>query len=111
MSNYRKLIVAILGAVVLGLQGAMTDGSMSVAEWVVLGAAILNAFGTWLVPETELLATAKTWVNGLVLGAGVVVPLLPDGLTQQEIWTVAIAVLTGAGVLAAHNHPTDIAGR
>ena len=111
MSNYWKLAAAILGAVVFALQGALTDSSMSVAEWVVLGAAVLNVFGTWLVPETELLKAAKTWVNGLVLGAGVVVPLLPDGLTQQEIWTVAIAVLTGAGVLAASNNPAGVTGR
>jgi hypothetical protein len=106
VSNYRKLLLAIVGAVVLALQAAFTDGSMSTAEWVTVVAAALAAFGTWLMPNTDLLATAKTWVNALVLGAGVIVPLLADGLTQQEIWTAVIAVLTAAGVLAVRNVDT-----
>lgn len=93
-----KLLWALLGTVALGLQGALTDGSMSVEEYVTVGAAALAAVGTWLVPNTSALATAKTWVNAFVLGAGAVIPLLPGGISSQEVWTIVIAVGTAAGV-------------
>jgi hypothetical protein len=93
-----KLLWALLGTVALGLQGALTDSSMSVEEYVTVGAAALAAVGTWLVPNTSALATAKTWVNAFVLGAGAVIPLLPDGISSQEVWTIVIAVGTAAGV-------------
>jgi hypothetical protein len=98
-----KLIWAVLGAIALGLQGAVTDGGITLGEWITVAAAGLAAFGTWLVPNTPALATAKTWVNAVVLGAGVIVPLLVGGLSQQEVWTVVIAVLTAAGVYAVPN--------
>lgn len=96
--DYKKLIVAIAGVVAFGLQGALTDNGLSLEEGIVLGAAVLNAFGTWLLPNTAALATAKTWVNALVLGAGAVIPLLPGGISSQEVWTIVIAVGTAAGV-------------
>lgn len=96
--QYSKLLWAIVGTIALGLKAALADNAMSVEDWVTVVAAALAAFGTWLVPNTPVLATAKTWVNAVVLGAGVLVPLLPDGLSGQEWWTVVIAVLTAAGV-------------
>jgi hypothetical protein len=101
--SVNKLLFALLGTVALGLQGALTDGSMSVEEYVTVGAAALAALGTWLVPNTPALNTAKTWVNAIVLGAGVLVPLLAGGVSGQEVWTVVIAVLTAAGVYAVPN--------
>lgn len=101
--DYRKLFWAILGAVLFGVQGALTDGGLSVAEVITVGSAGLAAVGTWLVPNTAALATAKTWVNAVVLGAGVLLPLLPGGLTGQEWVTVGLAVLTAAGVYLVPN--------
>lgn len=96
--DYRKLFWAIAGTLVLGVQGALTDGSLSVEEYVTVGAAALAALGTWLVPNTRALEAAKTWVNAIVLAAGVLVPLLPHGLTAQEWLTAGLAVLTATGV-------------
>lgn len=96
--DYRKLFWAIAGTIALGVQGALTDGSLSVAEYVTVSAAALAALGTWLVPNTPTLGAAKLWVNAIVLGAGVLVPLLVGGLTTQEWVTVGLAVLTAAGV-------------
>jgi hypothetical protein len=96
--NYSKLAWALLGTLALGLKAALSDDVMSVEDWVTVGAALLAAVGTWLVPNTPVLAAAKTWVNAFVLGAGVLLPLLPDGLSGPEWWTVVIAVMTAAGV-------------
>lgn len=101
--KYNKLVWAVLGTVALGLKAALADNTMSTEDYVTVAAAAVAAFGTWLVPNTEALATAKLWVNALVLGAGVLLPLLPEGINGQEVWTVVIAVLTAAGVFVAPN--------
>ena len=103
-----KLLFALAGTLALGLQGALTDNVMTVEEWVTVGAALLAAVGTWLVPNTPALNAAKTWVNALVLGAGVLVPLLTGGVSGHEAWTVVIAVLTTAGVYAVPNRNRDM---
>lgn len=95
--GYMKLVWAVAGALALALKGALVDG-MSVEDYVVVGSAGLAAVGTWLVPNTPTLAAAKLWVNALVLGAGVLVPLLAGGVSGEEWMTVVIAVLTAAGV-------------
>lgn len=101
--NYMKLVWAVAGAVALAVKGALVDDGMSMEDYVIVGAAGLAALGTWLVPNTPALATAKTWVNALVLGAGVLVPLMLGGVTGEEWVTVLIAVLTAAGVYAVPN--------
>ena len=101
--NYMKLLWAVAGAVALAVKGALVDDGMSLEDYVTVGAAGLAALGTWLMPNTPALATAKTWVNALVLGSGVLVPLLLDGVTGEEWVTVLIAVMTAAGVYAFPN--------
>jgi hypothetical protein len=96
--TYTKLIAALVGALAFGLHGALADNVMSLDDWVKTGALVLAAVGTWLMPNTPFLAAAKLWVNALVVGAGVLVPLLADGVTGQEWVQMLIAVLTSAGV-------------
>lgn len=101
--TYSKLIAALVGALAFGLHGALADDFMSLDDWVKTGALVLAAVGTWLMPNTPVLATAKLWVNALVVGAGVLVPLLADGVSGQEWVQVLIAVLTAAGVYLVPN--------
>lgn len=101
--TYSKLIAALVGALAFGLHGALADDVMSLDDWIKTGALVLAAVGTWLVPNTPVLATAKLWVNALVVGAGVLVPLLADGVTGQEWMQMVIAVLTAAGVYLVPN--------
>lgn len=96
--TYSKLIAALVGALAFALHGALADDVMSLDDWVKTGALLLAAVGTWLVPNTPRLAAAKLWVSALVIGAGVLVPLLANGVTGQEWVQVVIAVLTAAGV-------------
>ncbi len=99
--QFSKLIAAIVGTVALAVQTALADGGLSTEDFVVIGSAALAAFGTWLVPNTPVLATAKLWVSALVLAAGVAVPLIQDGVTTTEWMTILIALLTAAGVYVA----------
>lgn len=108
--RYNKLVFAIVGAVAVAVQTALSaDGLMSTQDYVVVVAAALAAVGTWLVPNTPALETAKTWVNALVLAAGVAAPLVQDGLTGTEWTTVVIALLTAAGVYIVPNARRGVA--
>lgn len=98
-----KLVVALVGALAFGLHGALADGLMSLEDIVMTISMLLAAVATWLVPNTARLAAAKLWVSALVIGAGVLVPLLANGVTGQEWVEVLIAVLTAAGVYVIPN--------
>lgn len=102
-----KLLAALVGTLALGLQQYLDDGRLSGVEWVLLVGMLLTALGAWLVPNTPALTAAKTWTAALVIGAGVLAPLLADGLQQADIWPTLIAVLTAAGVWAAPNKIPD----
>lgn len=102
-----KLVTALVGALAFALYGALADDVMSVTDWVQTGALVLAAFGTWLVPNTARLAAAKLWVSALVVGSGVLVPLLVGGVSGQEWMQVLIAVLTAAGVYLVPNKNRD----
>lgn len=106
--TYNKLFFAIFGAVLFTVQGALADG-INVSEWVTIAAAGLAAFGTWLMPNTPALETAKTWVNAVVLGAGVLAPAVADGLSSADLVTFGITVLTAAGVYVLPKERKDSA--
>lgn len=98
----KKLIVAVVGALAFGLQGALSDNHLSTVELIGLIAMFLTALGTWIVPNTTVLTTAKTWLAALVVGAGVLVPAIADGWQfNTDFWPVVIGVLTAAGVYVA----------
>jgi hypothetical protein len=113
--NLNKLIWAILGAVFLGAKGFLDDGHLDIFETLSAVALALGALETWLAPNTDLLATAKTWVHAGLAGMGVLILALPDGVTGSEWYDVAIMIGTTAGVWAIPNQvrgtPTGVPPR
>lgn len=54
MDKYTKAIVAALVAGLSTLQTALLDGTVTVNEWVMVGAAAVGALGlTWAVPNAS----------------------------------------------------------
>lgn len=49
--RYAKTIVAVLAAGAVALQAALTDNTVTPAEWVVIGLAALGALGVYAVPN------------------------------------------------------------
>ena len=49
--KYAKFIVAGLVAGLVTLQSAITDDTITTAEWVAIGLAVLGALGVWAVPN------------------------------------------------------------
>lgn len=53
MGAHLKAIVAALSPVLLAVQAAVTDGSISTTEWVTIGVAAAAAVGVWLTPNKK----------------------------------------------------------
>lgn len=106
-----KLIWALIGTAAFGLQTGLSDGRMDTIELVGFVGMLLATLGVWIVPNTSLLQAAKTWVTALVVGTGVLAPLLADGFqASSDLWPVVIGVLTAAGVYVVPNRPALNAG-
>lgn len=104
MNDYKKLLWAILGPIVLFLKDAVGTGNpFTLAEGITVGALALGAFGTWIIPNTPVLTTAKTWVNAVASGTALLALLAGDGLVGDDWMDVLICVLTTAGVLVIPN--------
>lgn len=51
MAKYAKTIVAALTAALVALGAALTDDTVTTAEWVTIGLAAVGALGVFLVPN------------------------------------------------------------
>lgn len=49
--RYAKFIVGIIGAAVIAIQTALTDGVITSAEWGTIALAVLTALGVWGAPN------------------------------------------------------------
>jgi len=48
LAEYWKAIVAVVGAVAVVVQSALTDGTITSAEWVTIAIAAVTAIGVYL---------------------------------------------------------------
>lgn len=51
MGRYAKFAVGVVGAVAIALQTALTDGTITPAEWGTIALAVLTALGVWGAPN------------------------------------------------------------
>jgi hypothetical protein len=51
MNQYAKFAVAALATGLVALQTALTDGTVTAAEWVTIAIAAVGALGVWAVPN------------------------------------------------------------
>jgi hypothetical protein len=49
--RYRKFIVAALGAAIVALQAAISDGTVTPAEWYMIATSAAAAAGVWTFPN------------------------------------------------------------
>jgi hypothetical protein len=53
MNQYAKFAVAAIAAGLVALQTALTDGTVTSAEWVTIAIAVVGALGVWIVPNAD----------------------------------------------------------
>jgi hypothetical protein len=63
-TKYGKTVLAALGALVVGVQAALTDGSISPQEWVEIGLVVLTALGVYAAPAVTKASAIYQRVNG-----------------------------------------------
>lgn len=106
---YKKLIVAVVGALVMAAYTYFDDDYISTLEWVQVVGTGVGAFLVWLTangqPGTGW-AYAKTAAYAASAGVASLLVTMNDGdFSQHDLFTLAIAVLTGAGVLLVQGPP------
>ena len=52
IAEYWKAIVAVVGAVAVAVQAALTDGTVTNAEWLTIAIAAITAVGVYLKANT-----------------------------------------------------------
>ncbi|OYO16649.1 hypothetical protein CGZ93_17975 [Enemella dayhoffiae] len=105
---------AIVGAVLAGLAATVTaldDGTITGPEWLTITITVLVGLGAvWAIPNAPrwVAGYGKAAASGLVAALGSLATAWPDGITQAEAITAAIALLTNLGVTwAVPNAPTS----
>lgn len=105
--HYVKAIIMALGATISALSAAIAgDNLINTSEW--LNAAILGlgAFPVWYVFNSRTAPYAKAVVAGMVAAITLAVSAHVGGITGVEWIQLAVAFLTGAGVLTLPNGPS-----
>lgn len=113
MSRFNKLWAAIAGAVAMAAYGFLEDNHLTNIEYVQTLAAAVGAYLVWQTvngPAGTFWYYAKGVAYGLSAVLTALVTTLPDGLTVQDKVSLAIAFLSGTGVLALRNKPEPVKG-
>lgn len=107
--RYAKALFAVLATVASAVVAYYTDGAISSTEGVNIAIAGAGAVAVGLsenLPE-GVWAYAKTYMAALMAGLALLASLIVGGLTMDEVWQIAVAVLSGAGVYAVKNADVD----
>ena len=106
--RYAKALVAVLGAVLMAVAAAMTDGRIGSDEWVQIAIAGATAASVWTAANVPSLPYAKTVIAVVLAVLNLLVAYISDGLTPAEWVNLAIAALTAAGVYVVPNRPASV---
>lgn len=108
-SGYMKAVFAALGAVLVVAASALTDNHVNVDEAIAIGVAVVNAFGTYVIPNLSegVAVHAKAIVAGLLAVLAGLAGWLVDGMSGADWINLVIAFGTAAGIFLApaQKHP------
>jgi hypothetical protein len=94
---YGKSWVAILYAVAIALQAALSDRTVTLVEAVQIGIALVTAAGVYMVPLTSNYKWVKTGL-AVVLAMLQALATLLLGPHSGDVWTLVITAV-GAGLV------------
>ncbi len=102
MQKYGKAIVAVIVAlIVLVYQARSGDGIIDRVEWVQVAIAGFTALAVWIVPLAPQAKWAKTAVGAVLALLQVVVSVIADGFSLDDILLMIITVAGSLGIYAA----------
>lgn len=91
-SNLGKTWGAVLGAIVLAVYAALTDGQISTVEWLLVTQAGVTAVGVYLVPLDRKYRWGKTAVACVMAVSEAAILVIPGGIDGAE-WVGLILIL------------------
>lgn len=104
MTGFAKGAVAALGAALMLLTGALTDGSVSNLEWLQVAASALTAFQVAAFANHAAQPYVKAGLAGLGAVFTFLIGVLPDHHFGVSDWpALGISVLTAVGVFTVPN--------
>lgn len=106
-SHYAKSILAIAAAAIGILVAALADNTVTTAELVNVGIAVVTAVGVYLIPNLPA-GPARYFKSGVaLLGAALtaLASFITDGVTTAEWLQIALAALAAIGVYVVPNGP------
>lgn len=103
MSNIKKAVLAMVGAVLVTVHELMTEGAWTLPKTLLVLLALFGAYTVYVVPNLPqgngVGTFSKLFVALAVAGIETTIPLLDDRVISSSEWLViAMAVLTAAGV-------------
>lgn len=106
MSLYRSLIIALIGAIVIGVQSALAgDNRIGTDEAIQIAIAVVTAFTVWNTANTTGWRYAKPIAAAVLAVLSGLTSILTNGFTNSEVINLIIAGLVAAGVLMVPNRP------
>jgi len=98
----KKLIWPIVGLIVMAvlttIQQANADNHITASEWVQVILQALMAFNVWATANLPQYTKMKTYVAAAIAMVSLLVALITDGLTTNEIINLVITGLATLGV-------------
>jgi len=102
VNRYAKLIPPLVGAVVMAFvltyQEVSSDTAVSASEWVLVVIQVLAAVSVWGAVNVPGWTKGKTVQMVVFTVLGLLVSLITDGLTSNEIMQLVVLALSTAGV-------------
>ena len=106
MREYAKAVVALVFAAATVAASAVTDGTITIIEWIEIAIAGLTAGGVWLNANLPGYQTAKTNVAAALAGLNFLTGAVTDGMTTAEWINFGLAFAGTVFVWAVPNQPT-----
>lgn len=107
MKRIAKFIAALVGAALVVLSSALSDGDFSLVEQIQVAVAVATAAGVYIAANLPALTGAKTAIAAVLAALNLVIVYLTDAagtsLTGSEWVNVGLSVLTAVGVFTVSN--------
>lgn len=107
--KYAKGIMSLVATLATLIVGALTDGSITVAEGLTIGGALVGTIAVVGIPNTPTNPALKTvaQVAAPILSGLAVAVVTPDGITVSVLLNMVIAAAGVIGVYAVKNQGDD----
>lgn len=100
--TFAKAIAAAVAVAVTGVVSALTDGSLDLAEIVVVALSVLGSAGVvWYSQNGPEARYVKAVVAALSAGLASLLVALNDNVVTHEEWSIALTAAVGASGLVA----------